>query len=186
MANAAPKILIVCGLLSAVAAHPTSLVPCPPPEDPEGWARETLQSAATVFAGRIVSIAAAPHEIQQQPAETDGNTPSSTTAGQSAASMQELLTRIEQGQARQQTERFDYIVSFEVIQAWKTPMLPVVRMKVRGAFNLFARSTDDTYLVVGHEPHDEFYWLRGGCGNILRGSESGPFVAALNTLATPR
>jgi hypothetical protein len=163
-------IVLIAGLPAQVSA---SSMWCEAPRvDPANWAQERLSEADTVILGRVYSIKEVPPE-EPESNNSDG-----------ATSMTELLRQIEAEQELAKT-RFDHVVSFEVIKAWKDPIHPIVRTKVYLGRLKEARSfrEGDIYLVAGRDLEGTLYRIESRCLDAIIESWTEKYVEALDSLA---
>jgi hypothetical protein len=170
------SVAIVAAFLAGTPAHVSaSSILCEPPTvDSSDWAKKSLSEADIVILGRVVWIK---NILQKEPdpAETNG-----------AKSMAELIRLMEAVQALPET-RFDHVISFEVIESWKTPTNPVVRTRIYlGRLNdIRSYEIDEVFLVVGRNLEATLYTINNPCIDAIREDWAQEYVDALDAL-TPR
>ena len=166
-------------LLAAPALATASSMFCgTPSSDPSEWAQEALEKGDAVFLGRIISKKPA------TPPQGDKTESQSKTKGDDpdgARSMAELLELIESGQSVD-SYKFDEIVLFDVVRAWKEPVLPVVRARIRSKVSRrYGRlESGDLRLVVGRDLEDSLYWIRSICDDVIPKTLAEKYIEALD------
>lgn len=172
-------------LLAAPALAVASSMFCGPPSfDPSEWAQEALENGDTVFVGRIFSKKPAPPP-QGDEAESQSKTNGDDPDG--ARSMAELLELIESRQSAD-SYKFDEVVSFDVVRAWKEPVLPVVRTRVRSKISRrYGRlESGDLRLVVARDLENGLYWIQNICHDAIPESLADKYVQALDQASSAK
>ena len=148
---------------------------------PAKWAIEALENSDTIILGKVYSVKEVP------PIEPDAKDPEmqdrDSQATNNASSMAELLRLIETEQNKN-VDRYDHVVSFEVLKSWKDPIHPIVRTKVHlGPYKkLLSFKVGDIYLVVGRELDGTLYRIRSRCADAIQEAFMDDFVSTLDAL----
>lgn len=170
-------IVVLLGIVTAEALASSMWCERPHPRqvNPIDWAQLRLTKADTIILGRVYSI----KEVEQQEQEP------SQEKSDGANSMADLLRQIEAGREIDST-RYDHVVSFEVIKAWKDPIHPIVRTKVNlGRLKEYQSFREgDIYLVVGSDLDGTLYRIEIRCLDAIREEWAGDYIAALDALTS--
>ena len=135
----------------------------------------------TVILGKVYSVKQVP-PIEPDAKDSDAQDPDAQVRN-NASAMAELLKMIEAGQ-KEDANQYDHVVSFEILNSWKDPILPIVRTKVRlGRFKEFRSfKVGDVYLVVGRELEGTLYRIRSRCTDAIHEAFVEEFASVLDAL----
>ncbi len=140
------------------------------------WVEGHLESADVVLLGTVISA-----EFPEPP-ESEEPTPKTEQEESPAASIADLLRRIEEGQRKTNS---DQSVSFEVVKIWKGPPYKVFTAKNRVVPGQYGKPLKEsiTYLVFGYKREEGVHTISTVCGSTQIAKNVQERIEILNELA---